>query len=79
MEILDQDGDKALQYGPTEGLEEFRKLLAQRLKNDGINVDDENIMITVGSQQALDIIGKVGPGNNFLMEDHTYHYYKTSF
>ena len=58
-DIFVNDGDRALQYGPTEGLRELRELYAERLNKEGIDTDYENVLITVGSQEALDLIGKV--------------------
>ena len=58
-EILANEGDRALQYGPTEGLRELREIYAEYLKKDGIMADFENVLVTVGSQEALDLIAKV--------------------
>ncbi|MCD6172030.1 MAG: PLP-dependent aminotransferase family protein [Thermoplasmata archaeon] len=57
--ILENEGSKALQYGPTPGLKEFRKQLADFIGKDGIDVSMDDILITSGSQQALDIVGKI--------------------
>jgi len=57
--ILENEGSKALQYGPTPGLKEFRKQLADFIGEDGIDVSMDDILITSGSQQALDIVGKI--------------------
>ena len=57
--ILEEEGEEALQYGPTAGLKEFIELLAEYVKQDGINAKVENILTTVGSQQALDIVGRI--------------------
>ena len=57
--ILKNEGSRALQYGPTPGLKEFRKQLADFVGKDGINVSMDDILVTSGSQQALDIIGKI--------------------
>jgi len=58
-EILDGESSKALQYGSTAGLKEFRELLADFVKDDGIKTSVDNILTTVGSQQALDIVGRI--------------------
>lgn len=64
-----------LEYGSTSSFESV--LFADEIIGivkymmQPLNFSDDRI--------ALDIIGKVGPGNNFLMEDHTYQHYKTSF
>lgn len=57
--ILEEDGARALQYGPTPGLREFREEIASMVRKDGIKASIENVFITVGSQQALDLAGRV--------------------
>lgn len=58
-EVLEEEGRVALQYGTTEGDNKLRALLAERHKKDGLDLTPENIMITTGSQQALDLCGKI--------------------
>jgi 2-aminoadipate transaminase len=59
-EILDEDGAAALQYGTTEGDIRLRTLLAERHNlKDGLSLSPNNVMITTGSQQALDLCGKI--------------------
>jgi len=58
-EVLEQEGKSALQYGTTEGDIKLRTLLAERHRKDGLNLAPENIIITTGSQQALDLCGKI--------------------
>ncbi len=58
-EVLEEDGKAALQYGTTEGDIKLRTLLAKRHLNDGLDISPENIVITTGSQQALDLCGKL--------------------
>lgn len=57
-EVLENEGREALQYGTTEGDNKLRSLLAERHRKDGLNLSPENIIITTGSQQALDLCGK---------------------
>lgn len=58
--IVKTYGDKVFQYSVTAGISELRGLLAERYnKRYGVNMTEENILITTGSQQALDLIGKV--------------------
>ncbi len=63
--ILDEHGKQALQYGTTQGVYELREQLAERAKKDGMDINADNIIITNGSQQALDMVGKVflNPGD----------------
>lgn len=65
QEVLEQDGPAALQYGTTDGDNKLRSLLAERHKKDGLNLALNNIVITTGSQQALDLAGKIfiNPGD----------------
>jgi len=68
LEVLEKEGASALQYGTTEGDPLLRKMLAEKHNREGLNIDTENIIITTGSQQALDIIGKIflDPGDYVL-------------
>ena len=72
--ILESDGAQALQYGPSEGYRPLRALLADRLGNVGIRCGVDDILITNGSQQALDLLGKMflDPGDAVLVEKPTY-------
>src|SRR5438270_4249445 len=72
--VLETDGAQALQYGPSEGYRALRELIAQRLTGFGITSSAEDVLITNGSQQALDLIGKVflNPGDCVLVERPTY-------
>lgn len=57
--ILEEEPVKALQYGATGGLAEFREELVKYAKKHGIETKFDEVFITVGSQQALDIVGRV--------------------
>src|SRR6266511_5671932 len=75
--VLETDGQQALQYGPSEGYRPLRELLAQRLTGFGMRCAADDVLITNGSQQALDLLGKVflNPGDSVLVarrsEEHT--------
>lgn len=58
-EVLDEDGKAALQYGTTEGDLKLRTLLAERHRRDGLDLSPDCVVITTGSQQALDLCGKI--------------------
>jgi len=58
-QVLREKGALALQYGPTEGETSFREELAKWLSCEKNTVKPENILITAGSQQGLDIVSKV--------------------
>ena len=72
--VMKDHGAQALQYGTTDGYPPLREMIAQHTNQYGIKVTAENIMITSGSQQALDLIGKVfiNPGDRVLVESPTY-------
>ena len=72
--VLEKDAARALQYSPTEGYPPLRELLAERLRRDGMHVEQENVLITSGSQQALSLLGAllVNPGDRVLVEQPTY-------
>jgi len=74
INVLEKNGDKALQYSLTMGYPPLRKFLADRLSKGSTKLDEENIMVTCGSQQGLDLVGKVfiDPGSFLVVEDPTY-------
>lgn len=67
-------GNKALQYAETEGLLALREQLASRMLKKGINKDPDDILITSGSQQAIDLFSRVmfNTGDIILTENPTY-------
>lgn len=72
--VLQHSGPAALQYGPTEGYEPLREMIARNMARYGIKAKVENVLITSGSQQALDMIGKlfINSGDRVLVEAPTY-------
>jgi 2-aminoadipate transaminase len=72
--VLRQNGAAALQYGPTEGYLPLRELIVRNMRRYGIVAEVANVLITCGSQQALDLIGKllIDPGDRVLVEAPTY-------
>lgn len=78
QDMIDQaigQGDLPLQYSPGQGLPETRSQMAQMLSSEwGREVREEEVLITSGSQQAIDIIGRtfLNPGDKVLVEDPTY-------
>ncbi len=72
--VLREQGGLALQYGSTEGYLPLREMIARHTAHIGIEVTTDNIMITSGSQQALDLLGKifVNRGDRVLVESPTY-------
>jgi len=58
--VLAKDGQAALQYSTTEGYRPLRQFIADRYKKRlGLDISPDEILITNGSQQCLDLIGKV--------------------
>jgi len=72
--VLTKQASTALQYGATEGYEPLRELIANTIARYGIKAKVENVLITSGSQQALDLIGKlfINRGDRVLVEAPTY-------
>ena len=72
--VLAEKAARALQYSATEGYEPLRELIAKNITRYGIEARVENVMMTSGSQQALDLIGKlfVNRGDRVLVEAPTY-------
>jgi len=71
VETLSTDGAAALQYATTEGYLPLREWIAARYRRRfGMHVTPENVLVTTGSQQALDLAAKVfcNPGDVVLME-----------
>ena len=72
--VLDTQSSQALQYGATEGYDALREMIARHTSRYGIKAKPEHVMITSGSQQALDLIGKllINSGDRVLVEAPTY-------
>lgn len=72
--VLKDNAVAALQYGATEGYAPLREMIAGNVRRYGIMAKPENVLITSGSQQALDLIGKllINPGDRLLVEAPTY-------
>lgn len=73
--VLKESGTKALQYTTTEGYAPLREWIAKRMNERlGTSFDKDNILITHGSQQGLDLSGKVflDEGDIVLCESPTY-------
>jgi len=58
-QVIEEDGDKALQYGSTEGDDRLRELIAENYNEEGFKITKENICVTTASQQGLDLLGKI--------------------
>jgi 2-aminoadipate transaminase len=73
-DVLDRDAAKALQYGPTEGDARLRAELVKWVAKDGIKTSPDRVLITTGSQQGLDLVGRVflDPGDIVVLELPSY-------
>ncbi|MCK6625081.1 MAG: PLP-dependent aminotransferase family protein [Anaerolineae bacterium] len=71
--VLRDFGPQALQYSTTEGYRPLREWVAQHTA-PGLTISPDNILITSGSQQALDLLGKIfiNPGDRLVVEAPTY-------
>ncbi|MHB0987344.1 MAG: aminotransferase-like domain-containing protein [Bellilinea sp.] len=72
--VLKDQSALALQYGATEGYLPLREMIARHASRSGVQIRPNNILITSGSQQALDLIGKIfiNHGDRLLVESPTY-------
>ncbi|HEY0885664.1 MAG TPA: PLP-dependent aminotransferase family protein, partial [Ramlibacter sp.] len=71
---LQQEAGGALQYGATEGYEPLREQLSAFMASKGVAVAADGLIVTTGSQQALDLIGKtmISPGDKVIVEGPTF-------
>jgi 2-aminoadipate transaminase len=72
--VLREGGAAALQYGPSEGFAPLRETFAAESRKRGITCSADDILITTGSQQPLDLAGKIflDAGDCVLTESPTY-------
>lgn len=72
--ILSENAGAALQYSVSEGYKPLRQWLVQHMASLGVDCTIDNIIITTGSQQALDYLGKlfISPGDTILTTWPTY-------
>ncbi|TDP62554.1 PLP-dependent aminotransferase family protein [Roseateles toxinivorans] len=57
--VLSENAKEALQYAASEGFGPLREWVARRVSSLGINADPDQVLITSGSQQGLDLVGKI--------------------
>ena len=72
--VLRDDGKAALQYAASEGYAPLREWVAQDLLKQGMHVSPDQVLITTGSQQGLDLAAKIliDAGSRILVETPTY-------
>src|SRR5574341_758564 len=72
--LLDRQANLVLQYGPTEGDVRLRDELVKWMAKDGVHATRDQILVTTGSQQGLDLVGRVflDPGDVVIVEVPSY-------
>jgi 2-aminoadipate transaminase len=72
--IAQESTAEALQYGPTEGFDETKDCIAEVMAAEGMRPDRDDIIVTTGGQQAIDLVAKtlVDPGDPVICEAPTY-------
>ncbi len=73
--VIKEQGDFSLQYSETQGVYEVREQIAKLMyKIRGIKTDPDNIIVTTGSQQALDMVARafISPGDKVITESPSY-------
>ena len=73
--VYEEHGREALQYGAAAGVTALKQLILQRVaEKESVHADLDNVLVTTGSEQAIDLVGKafVNPGDTVLVEDPTY-------
>ena len=71
---LSEEPGAALQYGATEGYDPLRVQLSALMQDKGVDVEPGGLIVTTGSQQALDLLGKtlISPGDKVIVEGPTF-------
>ena len=72
--VLRREATEVLNLGPSDGYAPLREALLDMLRREGIPAKDENLLVTDGCQQSLDLISKafVRPGDSVILENPTY-------
>ncbi|HJA74775.1 PLP-dependent aminotransferase family protein [Limosilactobacillus pontis] len=73
--VFAKHGQEAMQYGAAKGVTALRKLIQKHVKDkEDVDAELENVLVTTGSEQVLDLVGKafVDPGDTVLVEQPTY-------
>lgn len=73
-DVFAEEGPAALQYSTTEGWRPLREWIARRMRNRGIGVSADRLLITTGSQQGIDLVGKIfiERGDTVVVENPCY-------
>src|SRR3954471_23791617 len=73
-DLLERRGAEALQYGSAQGDAGLREQICRVMALEGIDAHPDNVVVTVGSQQALDLLARItlDPGDTVVTEAPTY-------
>src|SRR5215216_3381784 len=65
---------RALQYGPTEGMDELKSCIVRVMAEEGMDVGEDDLLVTTGGQQVIDLVCKtlIDPGDVIVAEGPTY-------
>src|SRR5215216_7377400 len=65
---------RALQYGPTDGMDELKRCIVQVMAEEGMDVAEDDLLVTTGGQQVIDLVCKtlIDPGDVIVAEGPTY-------
>ncbi len=65
---------RALQYGPTEGIDELKACIVEVMAAEGMDVASDDVLVTTGGQQVIDLVCKtlIDPGDVIVAEGPTY-------
>lgn len=72
--VLTNHGPAILQYGTSEGYKPLRQAIAERYNGKGFNIGPDNVLITSGAQQGIDLVSKlfIGKGDKIILGDPTF-------
>ncbi|MCC4339488.1 PLP-dependent aminotransferase family protein [Limosilactobacillus reuteri] len=73
--VFEEHGQEAMQYGAAKGVTALREVIQQHVKEkEDVDSELDNVLVTTGSEQALDLVGKafVDPDDTVLVEQPTY-------
>src|SRR6185295_5013414 len=73
-QVFAEEAAIALQYSTTEGCRSLREWIASRMQTQGVATTTDNVMITTGSQQGIDLVSKIflEPGDTVVIENPCY-------
>jgi 2-aminoadipate transaminase len=73
-QVFAEEGSQAMQYSTTEGVRALRQWIANRVGERGIEANPDGVLVTTGSQQAIDLVGKIflDPGDEVIVENPCY-------